>query len=193
VGRPYAMVQAGTVRGARARAIVLSGCGEQALTGDGDEPSKARVAVTVELLGIGKGTFDGLFPTVVVVPQPAFAGGGAGVMASRILRPSGGIGRAIGGGSRNYFPSEVRNTIIGAGRSRTMVQLSYDGYDRVIEPYKLEYYVRKKDGRGLEYFWGWDTSGGKSGKTGIKQFICDKIISVRPTDRQFQPRFAVEL
>ena len=74
-----------------------------------------------------------------------------------------------------------------------MVQLLYDGYDRLIEPYKLEYYVRKKDGRGLEYFWGWDTSGGKSGKTGIKQFICDKIVSVQPTNCKFQPRFAVEL
>jgi hypothetical protein len=74
-----------------------------------------------------------------------------------------------------------------------MVQLSYDGYERLIEPYKLEYYVRKKDGRGLEYFWGWDMSGGKSGRTGIKQFICDKIVSVRPTNRQFHPRFAIEL
>jgi hypothetical protein len=44
-----------------------------------------------------------------------------------------------------------------------MVQLLYDGYDRLVEPYRLEYYVRKKDGRGLEYFWGWDTTGGKSG------------------------------
>ena len=60
-----------------------------------------------------------------------------------------------------------------------MVQLSYDGYNRLVEPYKLEYYIRKKDGRGLEYFWGWDTSGGKSGKIGIKQFICDKIGSVK--------------
>jgi hypothetical protein len=73
-----------------------------------------------------------------------------------------------------------------------MVQLSYDGYNRLIEPYKLEYYVRKKDGRGLEYFWGWDTTGGKSGKIGIKQFICDKISSVGATNHPFHPRFAVE-
>ena len=74
-----------------------------------------------------------------------------------------------------------------------MVHLSYDGYNRLVEPYKLEYYVRKKDGQGLEYFWGWDTTGGKSGKVGIKQFICNKIQSVRPTSQSFQPRYAVEL
>ena len=58
-----------------------------------------------------------------------------------------------------------------------------------MEPYKLEYYVRKKDGRG----WGWDTTGGRSGKIGIKQFICDKIQGVRPTGRSFQPQFTIEL
>ena len=50
-----------------------------------------------------------------------------------------------------------------------MVELTYDGIRRLVEPYKLEYYVRKKDGRGFEYFWGWDTTGGRSGKIGIKQ------------------------
>jgi hypothetical protein len=73
-----------------------------------------------------------------------------------------------------------------------MVRLVYDGYDRAVEPYKLEYYVRKKDGLALEYFWGWDTTGGKSGKIGIKQFICDKIQSVQPTSFPFQPRYAVK-
>jgi hypothetical protein len=74
-----------------------------------------------------------------------------------------------------------------------MVDLTYDGFNRLIEPYKLEYYVRKKDSRGLEYFWGWDTTGGRSGKVGIKQFICDKIQLVRATNLRFQPRFNVEL
>ena len=73
-----------------------------------------------------------------------------------------------------------------------MVELAYDGHNRLVEPYKLEYYVRKKDGRGLEYFWGWDTTGGRSGKV-LKQSICDKIQSVRSTARPFQPRFVVEL
>ena len=92
-----------------------------------------------------------------------------------------------------YFGFDNRNTIIGAGRTTTMVELQYDGYVRLIEPYKLEYHVRKRDGRGLEYFWGWDTSGGKSGRIGIKQFVCDKIETVRPTSLRFSPRFAIEL
>jgi predicted nucleotidyltransferase component of viral defense system len=128
--------------------------------------------------------------TLVLAPQPAFA---AGVPAPRVIRPSAGGYAGRMGGFRTYFPSDVRNTLISAGRARMMVELLYDGYIRLIEPYKLEYYVRKKDGQGLEYFWGYDTSGGKSGKVGIKQFICDKIASVRSTNRSFHPRFTVEL
>jgi len=134
-----------------------------------------------------QGLLDSLF-ALVILPAPVIAGVPTG---PRITRP-GGFGRPISG-LRNYFSSDIRNTIIGAGRTRTMVELSYDGHTRLIEPYKLEYYVRKKDNRGLEYFWGWDTTGGRSGKIGIKQFICDKIQSVRPTSRLYQPRFAIEL
>ena len=39
---------------------VLGG-GEQALVGNGKKASEAGVAVTMELLGVDKGTFDGLF------------------------------------------------------------------------------------------------------------------------------------
>lgn len=132
---------------------------------------------------------DSLF-TLVVATQPAYT---PAVSTPRIVRQSGGGYAGRMGGFRNYFPSDVRNTLISAGRSNMMVELLYDGYTRLIEPYKLEYYVRKKDGQGLEYFWGYDTTGGKSGKVGIKQFICDKIDSVRPTGRSFVPRFAIDL
>jgi predicted nucleotidyltransferase component of viral defense system len=91
-----------------------------------------------------------------------------------------------------YFSSDIRGTIINAGRSRTMVELLYDGYERLVEPYSMEYYVRKKDGVGMEYFWGYDTSGGKSGERSIKRFICDKIQSVRSTNYGFSPRYEVE-
>ncbi len=91
-----------------------------------------------------------------------------------------------------YFSSNVRSTILNAGRERKMVEISYDGYDRLVEPYSMEYYVRKKDGVGQEYFWGFDTSGGKSGKQSIKMFICDKIESCNPTNYSFTPRYAVE-
>jgi hypothetical protein len=132
---------------------------------------------------------ESLFALIIPAAQPAFV---PVMPAARITRPFGSGGRSVGGGFRNYFSADIRNTIISAGRAGMMVQLSYDGYNRLVEPYKLEYYVRKKDGRGLEYFWGWDTTGGKSGKIGIKQFICDKISSVSVTNHPFHPRFAVE-
>ncbi len=110
---------------------------------------------------------DSLF-SLVAPGLPAFAPAAAGGL--RLGRPS---GRPTFGstGFRNYFAADARNTIITAGRACTMVELTYDGHTRLVEPYKLEYYVRKKDGRGLEYFWAWDNTGGRSGKTGIKQFI----------------------
>jgi hypothetical protein len=74
-----------------------------------------------------------------------------------------------------------------------MIEMMYDGYRRIVEPYKLEYRIRKKDGRGTEYFWGFDRSGGRSGKVGIKQFFCDEIQYARPTDNTFTPQYPVEL
>jgi predicted nucleotidyltransferase component of viral defense system len=137
-----------------------------------------------------QGLIDSLF-VLVVPPQPTFAPASAGARLGRSMS-LGGL-RPVSVGFRNYFAADTRNRILAAGRARTMVELTYDGHRRLVEPYKLEYYVRKKDGRGLEYFWGWDTTGGISGKVGIKQFICDKIESVRSTTRPFQPRFVVEL
>jgi predicted nucleotidyltransferase component of viral defense system len=95
---------------------------------------------------------------------------------------------------RPYLSHDVRNTIISAGRSQTLVELLYDGLTRTVEPYKLEYRVRKSDNRGLEYFWAYDPSGsGRSRTPGIRQYICDKIQSVQNTGLTFSPRFEIEL
>ena len=69
----------------------------------------------------------------------------------------------------------------------------YDGYRRLVEPYKLEYYVRKSDRHGSEYFWGYDTRGGKSQRIDIKQFFCHKIVSASESSVSFVPRYPVEL
>jgi hypothetical protein len=74
-----------------------------------------------------------------------------------------------------------------------MVEMSYDGVRRLVEPYKLEYYIRRSDGHGSEYFWGWDTSGGRSGKVGIKQFLCHKIAASVESSIPYVPRFPVEM
>jgi hypothetical protein len=105
------------------------------------------------------------------------------------------VGRSFGTKIVNfsYFPGSIRRTIIEAGRSKKMIQMVYNGYARLVEPYKLEYYVRKKDGIGNEYFWGWDTTGGSSGKIGIKMYFCDKIESVKLTDHSYIPRYQIEM
>ena len=138
-----------------------------------------------------------LFALLAPATTPHYGGGGeVRVGAGQFIGPR--LGR--GGGARaapmfgfGYFPSDARHTIINSGRDQTMIALLYDGFERLVEPYAFEYYVRKSDGRGLEYFWGYDTTGGKSGKPGIKQFICDKIQSVRATNRRFTPRFQIPL
>jgi hypothetical protein len=73
-----------------------------------------------------------------------------------------------------------------------IIEVVYSGVRRLVEPYKLDYYVRKSDGVGNEYFWGWDTTGGRTSGPGIKMFFADKIQSARVTDRGFTPRYPVE-
>lgn len=128
------------------------------------------------VIGSFGGLLDDLFGLIPVLAPATVFGGGP---------------RSFGGMS--YFPSNDRNTIINAGRTNTMVEMSYDGYRRLVEPYSFEYLVRKKDNRGMEYFWGFDTTGGKSNKTSIKRFICDKIEYVVPTTRPFNPQWPIEL
>lgn len=140
--------------------------------------------------------FGGLLESLFTVVAPAAAPSALAVASMRggpirLTRRGDYSGMPSRGGG--YFPTGDRNTIINAGRTITMIELEYDGNTRLVEPYKLEYYTRKKDNRGLEYFWGWDTTGGKSGRIGIKQFICDKIQGVRRTNRSFQPKFMIEL
>jgi hypothetical protein len=78
----------------------------------------------------------------------------------------GGFGRV------NPLRADTRQVLISAARSRHMVDMMYDGFRRLVKPYKLEYYVRKSDGEGSEYFWGFDTSGGKSGEVSPFRAPC---------------------
>lgn len=74
-----------------------------------------------------------------------------------------------------------------------MVDMEYEGFRRLVEPYELRYYVRKGDGVGSEYFSGFDTTGGKSGRVGIKQFLVHKIHAVRETTIPYAARFPLRL
>jgi hypothetical protein len=99
--------------------------------------------------------------------------------------------------SRSYsfggsFAPPERHKIIQAGKALRMIEAEYDGIRRLIEPYKLEFKIRKKDNRGFEYFYGYDRTGGRSTPPGIKTFFSDKVRAVAITDLPFQPRYPVE-
>jgi predicted nucleotidyltransferase component of viral defense system len=91
----------------------------------------------------------------------------------------------------NFSPT-TRHVIIESGRAFRMIEAEYHGIRRLIEPYKLEFKVRKKDNRGFEYFYGWDRTGGRSSPPGIKSFFSDELRAVTTTALQFVPRYPVE-
>jgi predicted nucleotidyltransferase component of viral defense system len=141
---------------------------------------------------------DSLFALLVpTTPAPSIARvGRLATGLSAVPRGTAVPGRlsGFGGfGAVNPLRADTRQVLISAARHRHLVDMVYTGHRRLVEPYKLEYYVRKSDGQGSEYFWGFDTTGGKGGKIGIKQFFCDKIVSASESLMSFTPRFPVEL
>jgi len=94
--------------------------------------------------------------------------------------------------SRVFFASALRNPILQAANSMTMLKLTYDGVERLVEPYELAFKIRK-DGVAREYFYAYDTVGGRSSGPGLKTFVSEKVHSIVNTDRKFEPRFPVEI
>lgn len=91
-----------------------------------------------------------------------------------------------------FFPAELRNLFLDAGSQQRLVRLTYDGYERIVEPYALSY-KRPSDGFAREYFYVWDRTGGASGMTGIKSLVNPKVQNPVMLEETFQPRFEVEL
>ena len=94
--------------------------------------------------------------------------------------------------SRVFFASVFRNPILQAANSMTMLRLTYDGVERLVEPYELAFKMRK-DGIAREYFYAYDTVGGRSSGPGLKTFVPDKVELIANTDLKFEPRFPVEI
>jgi hypothetical protein len=63
--------------------------------------------------------------------------------------------------------ADTRQVLKSAAHHLHMVDMMYDGHRRVVDPYKLEHYVRNTHGHVSEYFWGFDHTGGKGGEVGI--------------------------
>ena len=91
-----------------------------------------------------------------------------------------------------FFPAELRTPIMQAGRSQTLLRMTYDGVQRLVEPYTLSFKWRK-GGTGQEYLYVWDQTGGRSSGPGIKSLFNWKITSLENTDIKFEPRFEIEL
>lgn len=91
-----------------------------------------------------------------------------------------------------YFPAALRNPILRAGGELTVLQLTYDGITRLVEPYSLVF-KQRKDGVAQEYFYGYDTTGGHSSGPSIKSFTQGGIQRIENTDIAFAPRYTVEL
>lgn len=108
------------------------------------------------------------------------------------------IGDLFGGihidhyGTVAFFPSRFRNLIMDAATGLKMLEITYDGTPRLIEPYSLAF-KRRKDGFGQEYFYAFDTTGGRSSGPGLKSFLHTKIQTLAISGQTFEPRFPIEL
>lgn len=90
-----------------------------------------------------------------------------------------------------FYPSHLRNMILEAGSKTQLLEVSYKGYNRVVEPYSLTY-KRRKDGHAEEYFYVWDRSGGSS-RPGIKTLLNAEVESMKLLEEKFDPRYPIEL
>jgi hypothetical protein len=67
------------------------------------------------------------------------------------------------GAARAFYPSHLRNLVLQAGAYRKLLQLTYDGVTRTVEPYSLVF-KRTQSGEANEYLYVYDrTSGRRSG------------------------------
>lgn len=89
------------------------------------------------------------------------------------------------------FPSSLRNPILEAADNHTLLRLTYDGVERLVEPYELAFKIRK-DGVGREYFFAYDTTGGRTSGPSIKSFVPSGVQSIEVTDQPFEPRFEIK-
>jgi hypothetical protein len=99
------------------------------------------------------------------------------------------MGEPLGVGAIQYAVRPIiREAIIQAGRARQLIRMRYNGHDRDVEPYSFKFKVRKQDGRGIEYFYGWDRTRGNT----IKSFFSQQIQNVSILHTKFTPRAVIE-
>jgi len=90
------------------------------------------------------------------------------------------------------FAAALRNPIMQAGETLTLLRLGYAGVVRLVEPYSIMFKTRR-DGVAREYLYAYDRTGGRTSGPGIKAFVPDRVTSIDNTDESFEPRFDVDL
>lgn len=90
-----------------------------------------------------------------------------------------------------YFKSEYRNAILKAGKDTTLLNVTYNGVPRLVEPYALKFQERK-DGVAKEYFYVYDRVGSKNNPD-WKTFVAENISAIDNTEEKFKPQFPIEL
>lgn len=145
------------------------------------------------LLGLPLAFFKGVWNKYIICPSASrfefeeVADGFKSVIASIF-----GDARTQVAGPDPFYPAEYRNMILEAGAERKLMEITYDGKPRKIEPYSLVY-KRRQDGRAFEYFYAWDQTGGNSSPPGIKTFFHHKIEHLAVRDEKFEPQYEIEL
>ncbi len=90
-----------------------------------------------------------------------------------------------------YFGSNLRVPIMKAGRSQTLLKITYNGAERIVEPYSLKY-LQRRDGNEREYLYVYNLIGGSS-LPGIRCFVAENVQSIENTEEHFEPRNIIEL
>jgi len=144
------------------------------------------------LIGLPLEAFKDVWTKYLVCPKPSFISFES-ALANFVQNVKELFGEVIPHFGRSiFFPAELRNPIIDAGSSMTLLAVTYDGVRRMVEPYSLSY-KQRKDGHAEEYFFCYDRTGGRSSPPGIKTFVSSKVQQIERLDEKFEPRFPVEL
>ncbi|RZL68235.1 MAG: hypothetical protein EOP77_01990 [Variovorax sp.] len=132
------------------------------------------------------GWFKSIVADIFSLGAPHLAEAGAGAGAS------GGGGGGFWARRSHYFSSEHRDLMFEAGRLQRLLKVRYDGFDRLVEPYAMTF-KKPKESAAREYFYVYDTTGGRDGKQSIKAFVADKLQAIESTEQEFEPRYPIEL
>lgn len=90
-----------------------------------------------------------------------------------------------------FYPPTLRIPIMEAGRTQTLLKVSYQWVERYIEPYSLKY-LQQRNGDQKEYLYVYDRTGSKN-NPGTKTFLAENFESIENTDIKFDPQFQIEL